>query len=160
MRFLRRQCAANITHAATALQFPHALGRAGSRLFGAGVTEPLAQSGELLHEGDFDGAERLYRRSLELEPDCGPAYNNLAYIAEGRGDVAAMRVHIEKSLEIDPDNLLARCHMAHLHLREDQVEEAEKLVGSLIDRQRFAPFELKTYQTTQVPAELRQRLRH
>lgn len=128
--------------------------------FGAEATEPLAQSGELLHEGDFDGAERLYRRSLELEPDCGPAYNNLAYIAEGRGDVAAMRAHIEKSLEIDPDNLLARCHMAHLHLREDQVEEAEKLVGSLIDRQRFAPFELKTYQTTQVPAELRQRLRH
>jgi len=113
------------------------------------VLELLAQAGEAYQGEDWDEAERIYRRVLELEPNCCPAYHNLGVIAGLRGDVDTMRAYAEKSLEIDPDYAMGRCSLAQIHLQDGEVDLAEELVKPLLERTRFAPFEMKAYQLVQ-----------
>jgi tetratricopeptide (TPR) repeat protein len=124
------------------------------RSYGEEVIQLLAQAGQALHDGDQDAAESLYQRALAAEPGCGPAYNNLAAIAEMRGDRQATRAYLEKGLEVDPDYATGRCNLARLHLDEGQVEKAEHLVAPLLERERFTHFELKAYQLVQALIQL------
>ena len=113
------------------------------------VLELLVQAGEVYQGEDWDEAERIYRHILELEPNCCPAYQNLAVIASMRGDVDTMRAYVEKSLEIDPDYVMGRCSLAGIHLQEGRIDLAEELVKPLMERTQFAPFEMRAYQLLQ-----------
>ena len=113
------------------------------------VLELLARAGQAYQGDDLEAAERLYERVLELDPRCCPAYNNLASIVGQQGDIERMRTYLEQSLEIDADYVMGRCNLARLHLDEGDVNGAEELLKPLLERERFAPFEIKAYHLVQ-----------
>jgi tetratricopeptide (TPR) repeat protein len=122
--------------------------------FSEEVVHLLGRAGEAFHEGDLERAGQFYRDILELDPGCCPAYNNLARIAEQQGDLQGSRAYLEKSLEIDPDYITGRCNLAHLFLLDGEVERAEELIKPLVERERFASFEMKAYQMIQANIRL------
>lgn len=48
-------------------------------------------------DGDYDEAERLYRKALELDPLSSVAHNNLAAVMKKRGDISAMVMHLKRA---------------------------------------------------------------
>ena len=55
--------------------------------------------------GDPAEAERAYDRALELDPQNGDLYNNLAWVAVQQGkDLQQAREHVRKALELKPGN--------------------------------------------------------
>lgn len=113
------------------------------------VIQLLVQAGEAYQDGETDAAEQIYQHILDLDPRCSPAYNNLALIAESRGDRKNMRAHLEKSLEMNPHYVMGRCNLAHLYAVEGQADRAEELIRPLFEQTRFAPFEMKAFQLVQ-----------
>jgi len=109
----------------------------------------LVQAGEALRENNQDEAERLYQAIIEQEPTCLPAYNNVAQIISERGDRKTATDYLEKSLEIDPNYLMARCNLANFCVLENQIDRAEELIAPLVERNHFEPFEMKAYQLSQ-----------
>jgi len=121
------------------------------------VVELLGQAGAALqYDDDPDTAEQLYQRALALDPECCPAYNNLALVAERRGDMQTMRARLEQCLQVDPEYAMARCNLAELLLREGQVEKAEELLKPIAERTHFTSFEMRAYQLAQVRIHIRQ----
>jgi tetratricopeptide (TPR) repeat protein len=57
--------------------------------------------------GDLDGAEKLFREAVEIDPELVEGYVALASVAHERGDFATAATQAERALELDPDNLLA-----------------------------------------------------
>jgi Flp pilus assembly protein TadD len=115
------------------------------RRYSPEVQELLGQVGEAMQGKRLDQAEEICRRILEQDPGCGTAYSILAIICSIRGDKVETRRHLEKSLEIDPDYPLVRCNLALLYLDDGKVEEAEKLVVPLLERQKLTQSELIAY---------------
>ncbi|MDF3298161.1 tetratricopeptide repeat protein [Streptomyces tropicalis] len=65
--------------------------------------DTLLQAGILQQKyHDLDGADRTYRRVLELDPQNKFAWYNLGVIAHGYGRVADARADYDKALKIDP----------------------------------------------------------
>ncbi|MCF3132573.1 tetratricopeptide repeat protein [Streptomyces olivochromogenes] len=73
------------------------------------TTQNLQDANTLLQAGilqqnnnDSEGADRTYRRVLELDPHNQFAWYNLGVIAQGDGRVVDARADYEKALQIDP----------------------------------------------------------
>jgi tetratricopeptide (TPR) repeat protein/Tol biopolymer transport system component len=62
---------------------------------------------EFLKAGDLDGAERVYRKALKLNPNNFDANNRLATILTMRGNFAESVKHYRKVVELKPKNGLA-----------------------------------------------------
>jgi tetratricopeptide (TPR) repeat protein len=58
--------------------------------------------------GDLDNAEALYRRSLDVNSEYGEAVISLALTLRKKGQDEEAEKLLEKLLEIEPENVLAR----------------------------------------------------
>lgn len=82
-------------------------------------------------KGEYDLAEEYYRKALEISPDSGDIYNNLAwtYMATERLDEA--REEIEKALSIRRDPYYLDT-LANIYGRMGQYEEAVVVIEEAI----------------------------
>jgi tetratricopeptide (TPR) repeat protein len=62
----------------------------------------------LLQSGDKAGAERAFRRSINLQPDLAEANNNLGNLLAGRHEYAEAAWHFERAIEANPKYVEAR----------------------------------------------------
>lgn len=107
-------------------------------------------------QGDFEQAERLFQRALELNPNTKEAYNNLGVIYARRDERARAREMFRAALEIDPLYVFPRCNLASYLLDEDDVEGAQAMLDPLADVTRFHPQDIVYYHYTQARILIRQ----
>lgn len=104
-----------------------ALQRLGVGLVGrVAETDEERRSAELLQEasarikrGDYDGAETLVERALELTPDAAVVYQYEANVAVLKGDRERAERALERALELEPDNALFRENLRRLRRDEN-----------------------------------------
>lgn len=71
-----------------------------------GETNPVLLSilaGCLYDDCDYDEAERLVRKAVELEPEYAPAHSNLGSVLGAKGKYSEAHLHYERAIELDPD---------------------------------------------------------
>ena len=100
-------------------------------------------------QGDYQQAEQLFRRALELEPRAKEAYNNLGAIYARRGDHTRAKETYQAALEIDPLYTFPRCNLGLYLLDEGDVAGAEEMLRPLAGATRFHPQEVAFYSYAQ-----------
>lgn len=87
----------------------------------------------------MDGAERLYRRALELDPWLTIAYTNLGNVRFRRHDLEGAEALYRKALEIDARQPEAQYNLGYLILERGQAEESIPFfLGALDSDPKFA----------------------
>jgi tetratricopeptide (TPR) repeat protein len=87
----------------------------------------------------MDGAERLYRRAVELDPWLTIAYTNLGNVRFRRHDLEGAEALYRKALELDPRQPEAQYNLGYLILERGQAEESIPFfVGALDADPKFA----------------------
>ena len=76
---------------------------------------------------DWAGAEADFRRGIELAPSSGGAHSAYGNFLRCLGRLDEARVHMDRSLEIDPLDPLDLADSAALYMALNQPERAEKL---------------------------------
>jgi len=109
----------------------------------------LEQALSAFQQDDYEKAERLFRRMLELEPRAKEAYNNLGAMHARRGEHAQAKEMFRAALEIDPTYVFPRCNLATYLLDEGDVEGADVMLEPLVKARRFHPQEMAFYSYTQ-----------
>jgi tetratricopeptide (TPR) repeat protein len=74
--------------------------------------------------GRLAEAEKLFRRSLELDPQSAPAHVRLASVALNRGDAATVNSELDAALKIDPRAPEANLVRGQLLERQGRLDEA------------------------------------
>ncbi len=82
-------------------------------------------------DGDVEGAKRLYEASLETFPLAWTHRSLAALAVVGHRDYATAEKHARLALEIDPDDPIARLHLASYLAHEGKRAEALKVLGEL-----------------------------
>ncbi|MET0412375.1 MAG: tetratricopeptide repeat protein [Polyangiaceae bacterium] len=87
----------------------------------------------------MDGAERLYRRAVELDPWLTIAYTNLGNVRFRRHDLEGAEALYRKALEIDPRQPEAQYNLGYLILERGQADESIPFfIGALDSDPKFA----------------------
>ena len=68
--------------------------------------------------------EALYRTTIDRNPECWMAHNNLGVALAGRGQVDEAIAHYREALQINPDYVDAHIDLGNALLRRGQVDEA------------------------------------
>jgi Flp pilus assembly protein TadD len=97
------------------------------------VADLVNQSIEVQRKGDYDLAERLLQKAVELDPGVKQAYNNLGAIHARRGEHDRAKEMFQKALELDPLYPIPRCNLAVYLLQDDDLEGAEAMLEPLAD---------------------------
>lgn len=99
--------------------------------------EPPPEAMELLEEGlrlkgegNLKGAERAYRKALELYPILSPAKVNLANILRFTGRLEEAEQLLEEVLELE-DAPIARLNLAALYLQRKEYDQAREVLQGL-----------------------------
>lgn len=87
----------------------------------------------LLRTGDRDGALRLHREIIELDPRREKSYFAAARILAERGESEEARALLEAAVEMRPRNPAAYSSLAELEVRNERFEEAEELFHKSLD---------------------------
>ena len=72
----------------------------------------------------YADVETLYRTTIDRNPDCWLAHNNLGLALAGRGQVDEAIAHYQKALEIKPDYAEAHNNLGIALAGRGQVDEA------------------------------------
>ena len=113
------------------------------------VSRLLDRALEIFQRDDYEQAEQLFRRVLEMEPRAREAYNNLGSLYAQRGEHAQAREMFQAAVELDPGYVFPRCNLAKYLLDEGDVEGAAAMLEPLGDATRFRPQEMAFYSYTQ-----------
>ena len=113
------------------------------------IQELLTRGAHNLEQGNFQQAERLFRRVLELDPSVKEAYNNLGAVYGRQGDDARAKEMCQAALEFDPLYIHARCNLALYLIGEHDLKGAAKMLRPLSDLTRFHPQDLAFYSFVQ-----------
>jgi tetratricopeptide (TPR) repeat protein len=109
------------------------------------VVDLLNEGLQAFQQDDYENAEQLFRRVLDLEPRAKEACNNLGTIYARRGEHVRAREMFQAALEIDPLYVLPRCNLATYLLDDDDVDAAITMLAPLADVTRFHPREMAFY---------------
>lgn len=97
------------------------------------LEELLARADRVRYDGQYDEAEKLYLRLLDLDPDNAAAHHGLGLVYcyhEGRFDESV--AELRKAVELDPTNVTYRLNLAKtltmLAMYEDAKAEFEKVL--------------------------------
>jgi Flp pilus assembly protein TadD len=72
------------------------------------------------------------QKSLGLMPDFGPAHRLLGFFEMAQGDnLAAAEQHLQRAIQLEPENLSYRLSLAQAQLRRNEIEEARRTLGPL-----------------------------
>ncbi len=84
--------------------------------------------GDSLEEkGDYKGAEKAFRLSIEINPKFMGAYNALGLLLESQKRYDESIKTFRKAMEVDPYNILAFSNLAYLLINLKRFEEAEEV---------------------------------
>ncbi|HEX5502834.1 MAG TPA: tetratricopeptide repeat protein [Thermomicrobiales bacterium] len=109
------------------------------------VRKQMEKALERHEEGDLEGAARLYRQALALDPTIADAEQHLGVIALMEDDREAAERHFARAFELDPESALARCTLASLRLGQRRLDQARDLLVPLASRTSFEPGGLASY---------------
>lgn len=79
---------------------------------------------EFYKAGDYDNAERKYRKALELNPKSVKAHKNLGYILLDKGMHKEGMVHMSEVIKLDPNRADAHYNLGLAMLRQGKPDEA------------------------------------
>lgn len=121
------------------------------------VASLIEQARAAFEEEDYQEAEPLLRRILELEPQAKEVHNNLGalYARQGRHDEA--NASYRAALDIDPLYVFPRCNLVSYLLQEGDVGKAIEMLEPLANAERLTPQEVAFYSYTQACIALDQR---
>jgi len=87
----------------------------------------------MYHDYDFEGAERSFRRALDLNPNLAAAHAHSAWLhaLHGRRDEALTEAKL--STEIDPFEALWLAFLAWIHLWRGELPETMVVIGRALD---------------------------
>ncbi|MEA3396382.1 MAG: tetratricopeptide repeat protein, partial [Chloroflexota bacterium] len=135
----------------------------GREISGDLVEEYAPEVNELLDRGlsafrqdDYEQAERLFLRALELAPQATRGYNNLATVYAYQDKHAQAKKMFHAALEIDPLYVMARCNLASYHLEDGKIAEAQAMLDPLAEVTQFHPQDMVFYQYVQARILIRQ----
>ncbi|MFH1436857.1 MAG: tetratricopeptide repeat protein, partial [Pseudomonadota bacterium] len=81
-------------------------------------------AGAIMDEGDMDGAEKYYRKTIELNPDHAGAHASLSAILITTCRLTEGLDEVKKALELSPDNAYIKGIEATALMSADRYEEA------------------------------------
>ena len=88
-----------------------------------------------LYEWDWHGAEREYKRALELDSRLPDAHSGFAFFLAIMGRSEEAIAHARKAVEVDPLWLTGRLHLFHALLWADRFEEAKDEARALVEQE-------------------------
>ncbi len=98
------------------------------------VDSLLKEADRLRYEGQYDEAERLYRQILQVDPYNAPAHCGLGLVCcfhEGRFEESLEE--LRRAVELDPDNVIYRLHLAKTLTMLALYEEAKKQFEKVLE---------------------------
>ncbi len=113
------------------------------------VADLLNQGLQAFQQGDYQQAERLFRRALKLDPKAKEACNNLGTIYARRKKHKQAKDMFQAALDIDPTYVFPRCNLIMYLLDEDDIEGAEAMLAPLANVPRFHSQEMAFYSYVQ-----------
>lgn len=99
---------------------------------------------------DFDRAEKLLRRALEVEPNAPDLLNNLATIYDLRGQHQEADALLHQLIEQHPDYGFPRINLALKAIQRGDLEQAEKLLKPIQMHRHFNISEFGYYANAQM----------
>lgn len=72
----------------------------------------------------YHDLETLWRTTIDRNPQCWLAENNLGELLDARGDVNGAVPHFEKSLQLAPDHVEPHCNLGQALARKGQIDAA------------------------------------
>jgi Flp pilus assembly protein TadD len=108
----------------------------------------MRKGAEEQQQDNVRAAADVYRRVLELDPSVQEAEHNLGTALLLSGSTDAGEQHVRKSLEMDPEYVLARCNLASLEMSRGNAASAHALLDPLADRTDFTLEEVIAYLRT------------
>ena len=113
-----------------ALELDDALAEAHTSL--AGVTS--------LYDWDWPGAEREYRRALELDPNYAVAHQWYASLLSGLGRHDEALTEVLRARELDPLSLVINAFVGFIHMRARRFDQAIEACAKAIELDPNNPF--------------------
>jgi Tfp pilus assembly protein PilF len=114
------------------------------------VDRILDRATPLLRSGDGEGAERLFRQALALEPNKVDLLNNLAASLSLQSREAEATLLMEVLHYQHPDYLFARTGLAKAAMRKGDFQQAQALLEPLYERHKFHVSEYDALCATQI----------
>jgi tetratricopeptide (TPR) repeat protein len=78
----------------------------------------------LVKEGNFEEAEKAFRKTLEIAPTNDAAHDNLGYLLERQGKLAEAASEYRKALEANPSSRQAHFKLGRILVNQQQYQEA------------------------------------
>ncbi|GLQ07930.1 tetratricopeptide repeat protein [Sneathiella chinensis] len=91
---------------------------------------------QLFEEANFVKAGLEFRNALQLDSGLADAWYHLALVEEKAGNVREYAGDLQKTIELDPNHLLARLRMGRLHLYSGRLDKASSEAELIL---RLAP---------------------
>lgn len=91
----------------------------------ANITDYYHFGNSLEGKGDYKGAEKAYRLSIEINPKFMGAYNGLGFLLKSQKRYDESIETFNKAMKVDPYNLIAYNNLASLLIYLKRFEEAE-----------------------------------
>ncbi len=98
---------------------------------------------QALNADNIPQAQELMAQVLSLVPDHPDLYTLAASIWQK--DLAKSQEYLQKAVELDPQHVSARIHLAQLALDRGDIPEARRQLDALRDRQEFRTWEFPEY---------------
>jgi tetratricopeptide (TPR) repeat protein len=105
--------------------------RTGERNYDQATALMLNEALEAMRLGDADKAISLYTRILDKNPRVKQAYQNLAALLSGKGEVERAISYIQQALRVDYEYVHAQIALAQLWLAAGDLEKTEAQLESL-----------------------------
>ena len=83
---------------------------------------------------DYDGAEKLYRKAIELDPSYAALHNNLADCLMNRGDLGGAETSVRIAIEIDPNEAIAHFTLGEILEKKNDIPGAIDAIKEYIRR--------------------------
>lgn len=98
------------------------------------IANMLNEALDLMRQGQRDEAIRKYQQILEQNPNVKQAYQNLAALLSGKGDLEGAIEYLQQALKVDPDYVYAQIALAQLWVGAGKLTEAHAQLESLRPR--------------------------
>jgi TolB-like protein/Tfp pilus assembly protein PilF len=131
-----------------------------------GLAEPMVTLARLKREGEWDweGAERLYKRAIDLNPNYGAAHQSYAVHLAVTGRPKEALAEAQRARSLEPLNHVFNTNVAWFFYLTHQYEQAERTCNISIEMEPNIPWShiclgsvyLQTGRRPQAIAELRQ----
>jgi tetratricopeptide (TPR) repeat protein len=97
----------------------------------------LEECHERITQGRFADVEKLAREALALAPDNPTLLNYLGIGLKMTGKVKESIAVIQRTLDLYPDYVFARCQLAEVYIDQGRLTEAHELLDPLLTMERF-----------------------